>query len=134
MSADLRIILINMLGILLVIFDSCNPKDKVITKEMADKGKLLFNTVGCTKCHSMTGENLYGPPLIFTIGQEITVIRNGSMKNAEIDRKYIIRSMKDPDYEKLIGYQQKKMTNIDLSPDAIESLADYLIFFNRKQK
>jgi mono/diheme cytochrome c family protein len=101
---------------------------------MAARGEELFNSVGCTKCHSMSGENMYGPPLKFNLGQEITVIRKGSLKNTELDRRYIVRSMKDPDYEKLAGYQQKKMAKIELSSEAIESIADYLIYINTLQK
>jgi hypothetical protein len=101
---------------------------------MADKGEQLFNSVGCTKCHSLSGENMYGPPAKFNFGAEITVIRNGSEKIIELDRDYITRSMKDPEYEKLKGYEQKKMAKIELSGEAIESIADYLIFINTTQK
>lgn len=120
--------------ILLSVFQSCGRQQKTITKEMADKGEQLFLSVGCTICHSLSGENLYGPPLKFEYGQEISVIRKGNLKKVNIDRDYIIRSMKEPDYETLEGYQDKKMAKIELSSEAIESITDYLIFINTAQK
>jgi hypothetical protein len=119
---------------MILVIQSCSPEQKIITKEMAGKGEQLFNSVGCTKCHSLTGENMYGPPVKFNYGAEITVIRNGNPKIIELDRGYIIRSMKDPDYEKLKGYEKKKMAKIELSGEAIESITDYLIFINTIQK
>ena len=119
---------------MIFIVASCSRGDKEITVEMAAKGGLIFNSVGCTRCHSLSGNSMYGPALNFRLGQEITVVRKGKMKNIEYNREYILRSMKDPDYEKLSGFEKKKMARIELPADAIESIADYLIFINSRQK
>ena len=124
----------NLFFILILILASCTRKEKVITPEMAARGGLLFNSVGCTRCHSLSGDNMYGPPLKFNFGGEITVVRKGSLENIELDRNYIIRSMKDPDFEKLPGYRERKMAKIELPSAEIESIADYLIFINTIRK
>lgn len=122
-----------LLLLLLFIFSGCR-REKVITATMAAKGGILFNSVGCTRCHSLSGEHMYGPSLKFIIGDEVTVLRKGRMKNIELDRNYIIRAMTNPDYEKPVGFENKKMARINLPLDEIESIADYLIFINSSQK
>lgn len=133
MSVAQRLMVILSLWTMIFSIASCSRGDKV-TVEMAAKGGLLFNSVGCTRCHSLSGDSMYGPALNFRLGQEITVIRNGRMKNIEYNRDYILRAMKDPDYEKLSGFEKKKMARIELPSDEIESIADYLIFINSRQK
>lgn len=134
MTVTTRSILIVSFFVLTFILYCCSPKDKVITNEMAAKGGSLFYSVGCTRCHSLSGDSMYGPALNFRLGQEITVIRKGSMKKIEYDRQYILRSMKDPEYEKLSGFEKKKMARIELPLKDIESIADYLIFINGRKK
>src|SRR5664279_772449 len=92
----LRLAIIISFCIFVFIISGCH-KNKVITAEMATRGGILFNSVGCKRCHSLSGENMYGPSLKFILGEEITVVRKGSIKNIELDRKYIIRSMTNPD-------------------------------------
>jgi len=120
--------------ILLIFIHSCRNKERVITIEMAARGGEIFNSVGCIRCHSMSVNSMYGPSLNFTIGQEITVLRKGRLINIELDRKYILRSMTDPDFEKPEGYMQRNMSKIELPNDEIESITDYLIFINERHK
>jgi hypothetical protein len=106
----------------------------MVTAEDARKGELLFNSVGCTKCHSVKGDTiLYGPPLKSIYGKEVVVSSSGKRITLTIDRQYIIRSITDPDAEKLAGYENKKMTPVNLSTEEIESLADYLIYISGNQ-
>jgi hypothetical protein len=77
---------------------------------------------------------MYGPALNFRLGQEITVVRTGGIKKEVYDREYILRSMRDPDYEKLYGFEKKKMARIELPVHEIESIADYLIFIDSRKK
>jgi len=109
-----------------------NDNTKPISLENAKKGELLFNSVGCTKCHSLTGESRYGPSLIFTYDNEVIVYRKGKKVSVKLDRKYIIRAIKYPDYEKLNGYQDKKMIPPTLTTEEIDRIVDYLIYINTK--
>lgn len=122
--------------ILFFIFVSirCSNKDsKPITEENAKKGELLFNSTGCTKCHSVTGESRYGPPLNFKFDKEVIIIRKDKKKSIKLDRKYIIRSIRFPELEKLNGYQNKKMPSTNLSSEDIDLITDYLIYINTKK-
>ena len=112
----------------------CNsPKSgKTNPKENAIKGEVLFNSVGCTLCHSVTGESMYGPSLNGILHTSIQVIREGSEHTLIIDREYILRSIQNPDYEKLINFRNIKMPKTELSPEEIEFITDYLISINEK--
>lgn len=123
--------IIGMLLLIIILATGCPEKNgQVISPDKVKKGETIFIASGCTKCHSVSGEKMYGPPLNLILGRQITVIRKGEQHTLMPDRKYIIRSMKDPEYEKLVGYENKKMAVINLSDDDIESIADYLIFIN----
>jgi len=127
-----RFILI--LFFILVSIRCSNNDSKPVSVENAKKGELLFNSSGCTKCHSVTGESRYGPPLNFTLNEVIIVFRKGKMISVPLDRKYIIRSITYPESDKLYNYQDKKMPVVSLPPEDIERLADYLIYINTKGK
>jgi len=107
-----------------------NNDSKPISVENAKKGELLFNSSGCTKCHSFTGEYRYGPPLNFTFNDDILIFRKGKIITVKLDRKYIVRSITYPESDKLLNYQNKKMTVVNLPPEDIERIADYLIYIN----
>jgi cytochrome c2 len=97
------------------------------------KGELLFNSVGCAICHSVSGEKKYGPPLNVIYAKKVTVFRNGNRDTLVTDRQYILRSLQDPGYEKVEGYQKRKMPSLNLSKEDIDYLMDYIIFINEHQ-
>jgi len=113
-------------------FFGCNsPKSgKTNSKENVNKGEALFNSVGCTLCHSVSGEARYGPSLNGILNTSITVIRGGSEHTLIIDREYILRSIQNPDFEKLINFRNSKMPKTELSSEEIEFITDYLISIN----
>jgi hypothetical protein len=110
----------------------CNSKSdpNVVNAENAKRGENLFNTVGCLMCHSVSGEIKYGPPLNSVYDKEVFVIRKGKRLSLKADRQYILRSLQDPEFEKLENFQNKKMPELSLSPEDIDYLVDYLIFIN----
>ena len=121
---------------LIFLFAKCNnpEDDTIITRENAKKGEILFNSVGCTLCHSVSGESRYGPPLNLIFDKKMVVIRKGRKLSIKQDRKYIIRSIKYPEFEKLIDYQNKKMPSVNISPEDIDYIADYLIYLNTNKE
>lgn len=121
-----------LLIILLVTGCNSGNSSKAITKEEVQKGDELFNSVGCTTCHSVSGKILYGPALNTVFQSKVVVIRNGKKDTIEADREYITRSMRNPDFEKVDGFQSKKMPKPDLTPEEIDRIADYLISLKQK--
>jgi cytochrome c2 len=125
----------NIIIFLIVFFIvGCNSQNnsKITTKESAQKGEALFASVGCTTCHSLSGEARYGPALNKILNTDITVIRGGKEHTVKVDREYIKRSIQDPDFEKLVDFKNKKMPKPTLNPDEIDQIADYLISINSK--
>lgn len=112
----------------------CNSgkSSKKITSEDIQKGKELFESVGCSTCHSVSGTVLYGPALNTLFQSEVVVMRNGAKQTIEADRAYIVRSMENPDFEKVDGFQDRKMPKPDLTQDQIDRIADYLISLRQK--
>lgn len=130
---------IRLLSFLLfvVVFTQCrsHTDPTVVNEENAGKGEKLFNTVGCLLCHTITGEpNKYGPPLNDIFNKEVIVVRKGTTIPVKVDRQYIFRSLKEPDFEKVEGYHTKKMTIVNLSDDEINYLVDFLIYINTNKK
>lgn len=122
---------ISILSFLLV-FAGCtsNKNPEKVNREDAKKGEVLFYSTGCTRCHSVSGESGYGPPLNTIFDKEVIIIRNGRQLSIKPDRKYIINSIMHPESEKLSGYQDKKMPSVGLSAEDIDYIADYLIYIN----
>jgi cytochrome c2 len=124
----------NLVFLIVFLFAGCNSQNnnKITTKASAQKGEALFASVGCTTCHSLTGEARYGPSLNQILNTDITVIQRGKEYTIKVDREYIKRSIQDPDFEKLVDFKNKKMPKPTLSPDEIDQIADYLISINSK--
>jgi cytochrome c oxidase subunit II len=116
-----------------VIIVSCNPSESQgYSKENAQKGKVLFENVGCTTCHSITGEVKYGPSLNNILSRQVEVFRDGKKYTLVTDRNYLKRSVMKPGYEKVKGFENRKMPEVNVTPDEVEYLVDYLIEINSK--
>lgn len=70
---------------------------------------------------------MYGPALNEIYGKEVLVIRQGDSSKVVIDRKYLKRSIIDPDFEKLKGYENRSMPVPDISKKEVKILVDYLM-------
>lgn len=120
--------------VVLSIFSGCKPSNngKANTKENVEKGDVLFHSVGCTQCHSLNGETMYGPALNNILNTSIRVIRDGKEVSLTVDREYIRHSVQNPEYEKLLNFKMRKMPKTELSEEEINQLTDYLISINEK--
>ena len=105
--------------------------DKPVTAEQAKAGEALFTTDACITCHSFRGEKKYGPSLNDILDKEIEVVEKGEVKTVTVDRRYLERSVADPDFQKVKGYERKKMIRPDIPPADIQKLVDYIIYMNR---
>jgi mono/diheme cytochrome c family protein len=120
-----------LIPVLIFVSIQCNNEgSRQITEDNAKKGELLFNSSGCTKCHFVSGESGYGAPLDFKPDKKVNVFRNGKKKSIIPNRKYIIRSIKKPEFEKVEGYQDKKMPATTLTDEEIDLITDYILYIN----
>ncbi len=124
----------NLIFLIVFLISGCDSQNnnKITTKESTQKGEALFLSVGCTTCHSLSGEARYGPALSKILNTDVIVIQGGKEHSLKVDREYIKRSIQDPDFEKLVDFKNKKMPKPTLSADEIDQIADYLIFINSK--
>ncbi len=104
--------------------DSPKPGNGEIT------GSRLFSDYGCAKCHSLEGEALYGPPLDEVWQKMIQVTRDDRKLDMKVDRKYLIRSIEDPGYEKASGFEGRTMPETSLTSRETKALVDYIISVN----
>ena len=75
---------------------------------------------------------MYGPALNNILNTSIRVIREGKEVSLTVDREYIHRSIRNPEYEKLLDFKKQKMPITELSEDQINQLTDYLISINER--
>jgi len=110
----------------------CKSSDKgtSVNNDHARKGEVLFSTYSCKTCHSLSGQKMYGPSLDSILNKQIIVIRHGHQVKVTIDREYLIRSIRDPSYEKVLEYQNKTMPKPDITGDEVNSLVEYLLQVN----
>lgn len=117
-------------ALILTIFCGCMD-NSLPSPENVRKGEQLFNASGCPKCHSINGDSLlYGPNLRFEPDTEIIVFSKGKQKSVTPDRKYFVKSIKEPDAEKPAGYQDKIMPGTTLTDEEISLITDYLMYLN----
>ena len=96
----------------------------------ADKlkeGAELFSRYGCFICHSLDGTAMYGPPLNDLYLKEVSVLRQGKQKTLVAKRKYLKKSITDPDYEKVLNYENRIMPEPAIPKEDLEALIDYLM-------
>ena len=125
----LRVLL--LLSVLLLMLGCRNSNNqKELKPENVKQGENLFTKYGCFTCHSVKGEKLYGPPLNNILGNEVEVLRDEKIAKVKVDRKYLRRSILEPEYEKVKAYSKQKMPIPDISEEDIEFLLDYIIKIN----
>lgn len=116
------------LWILLMHMVSCKSSEE--KEKRIELGKELFQKSNCQMCHSFEGKDLYGPALNSILDTKVKVIRNNKEQYVTIDRKYIFRAIKDPEFEKLKGFEKRKMPVPDLSKSEMKAITEYIIFLN----
>jgi len=123
-----------LIFLIIYLISGCNTQNNsnIITKEKTPDGEALFVSVGCTTCHSLSGETRYGPALNRILNTDVIVIQKGKEHSVKVDLEYIRRSIQDPDFEKLVEFKNKKMPKPTLSAVEIDKIANYLISINSK--
>jgi len=75
---------------------------------------------------------MYGPTLQGIYMKEVVVIREGEEVQVAIDRKYLNRSILDPEFEKVKEFQTRTMPKPDISKKEVDILIDYIIGLEKK--
>lgn len=117
----------------LILRNNSDPGDNPGLNNTSNPGSLLFESYGCGACHSMEGEELYGPPLDEIWQKRIDVIRNGRLREIKADRNFLTRSVVDPGYEKPVGFESKTMPDTYLTEKETELIVDYIISVNKQK-
>lgn len=113
---------------LLALLYSCGgAANKQNQKEALSTGPDLFNKFVCFTCHSLDGSDMYGPSLRNIHMKEVKVIREGKEMDVVIDRKYLERSITDPDFEKVKEFQSRTMPKPEISKKEVDILVEYII-------
>jgi cytochrome c oxidase subunit 2 len=120
--------------LLLALFYSCGggAAKKQNQMETLSTGPDLFNKYVCFTCHSLDGSEMYGPTLQGIYMKEVEVIREGEEVQVAIDRKYLKRSILDPEFEKVKEFQTRTMPKPDISKKEVDILIDYIIGLEKK--
>ena len=79
---------------------ACSGDDGGLS-ELAQQGKKTANDNGCASCHGANGQGGVGPTWVGLAGSEVELV-DGTTVVA--DEEYLLRSILDPDAEKVAGY------------------------------
>jgi cytochrome c oxidase subunit 2 len=91
------------------------------------RGEQLLTQYGCIGCHSLDGSKKVGPTLKGIFGRQVTVTTNGKEHVLTADAEYIKRSILNPNFDVVKGFQpimpsfKGKMPEHDL-----EEIVEYL--------
>jgi len=127
--------LVFLMFLLLCFLIGCNNRSGARPDLNTDvvKGEALFLSSNCNSCHSISGQVLYGPPLNAILNTSLQVLRNDTQLSITVDRDFILRSIRDPDYEKSTVFKSRKMPKPTLTNQEMEWITDYLISINTKK-
>lgn len=74
-------------------------------KTGVEKGRELYQSKGCSACHSIDGSKLIGPSFKGLFGKKERVVTGGREREIIIDEAYIIKSEHEPTADVVVGYQ-----------------------------
>jgi cytochrome c2 len=94
-------------------------------------GASLFQELGCSGCHSLSGQRLTGPPLDGLFGTRVQ-LDNG--KTVTADEAYLLQSIEDPDADVVKGFP-KGIMSATIRPHSVPpAKAKALVAFIKSKK
>lgn len=99
-------------------------RDLKITKASAENGQRVFNSYGCSVCHSVDGSPGHGPTLKNVFGSKVAI--EGSDTPVVADDAYIRESLAQPGARIVKGFPPNFMPAYPLKPIEIDSLVRYI--------
>lgn len=95
-------------------------------KEPGSRGPMLYRTKGCVACHSTDGTRLVGPSFKGIYGKTITVVTDGKERQVEVDEEYLRRSVRQPDADKVQGFESVPMPPQNVTDEELEELIAWI--------
>lgn len=98
-------------------------------RDLATRGQQIMAAKGCYACHSTDGKVKTGPTFTGIWGRKRPVnLANipGGATDIVADEAYLVRSIRDPDAEVVIGYSPKVMPKYDISDDEAAAIVEAL--------
>jgi mono/diheme cytochrome c family protein len=97
----------------------------------AAQGANLFESYGCSSCHSLSGAKLTGPPLNGLSGSKVTLSTGQSVT---ADDAYLLESILDPDAKIVQGFP-KGIMSATIRPHSVpQAKANALVAFIKSKK
>jgi cytochrome c oxidase subunit 2 len=102
--------------------------DSVPSAANMDQGLAIMRQNACTGCHSMDGTKLVGPSFQGIFGRTVTVLIDGTPTQVTVDSAYLYRSIVDPDYEVVEGYNKGLMKSYQgvIKDNDIQTIVQFL--------
>ena len=100
------------------------PRDSKITEATIANGQLLFDSLGCSACHSLDGSVGHGPTLAGLHGGSRLI--EGSADPVKADDAYILQSIKEPGAKITKGFPPNYMPPYALKDLEYESLVLFI--------
>jgi cytochrome c2 len=97
----------------------------------AAQGASLFESYGCSGCHSLSGAKLTGPPLNGLFGSKVTL---STGQTVTADEAYLVESIVEPDAKIVQGFP-KGIMSATIRPHSVpEAKAKALVDFIKSKK
>jgi cytochrome c oxidase subunit 2 len=93
--------------------------------EEVHPGIALLEKHLCTKCHSLDGSPRFGPSLKGVFNRQVIVKKDGQEITLTSDRDYLLRSIREPKAEIVVGFSAI-MPTVELSDDEVNTIIDIL--------
>ena len=99
---------------------------------LSDQGFQVLLKNGCNACHSSDGSKIIGPSYLGGWGGTRTVVTDGEEREVAIDEEYIKRSIYDPNFDVVKGYNKGLMLSYKtmVTDDEIALIVEYLKALN----
>jgi cytochrome c oxidase subunit 2 len=95
-------------------------------KEPGSRGPMLYKIKGCVACHSTDGSRLVGPSFKGIYGKTITVVTDGKERQVKVDDEYLHRSVRQPDSDKVKGFENIPMPPQNVTDEELEELIAWI--------
>lgn len=111
---------------LLCVASTARAEETAGDSALATRGQQLMQAKGCYSCHSADGSPRSGPTFLRIWGRKRPVSTPEGGLDVIVDEAYLVRAMREPDREVVIGYSPKLMPKYDISDDDARAIVEAL--------
>jgi len=91
----------------------------------AARGRDLFESNGCSACHSIDGSPGIGPSFEGLYGKKEKVVTDGTEREVVVDEAYIIKSEREPTADVVVGFAPV-MPPSPLTDDEVKAVIEFM--------